>query len=251
MNPADIAAWRRQRRKELLAQREAVDAHTRKNWGRSISRTLLDGMPLLQHAKLGIYWPIRSEYDPRFVAAALRNGGALIGMPVVVGAGRPLIFREWRPGVEMLMGALDIPYPAATAEVTPDACLVPPVGFDALGFRLGYGAGFFDRTLAASHPRPLAIGVAFECARIDTIYPQPHDIALDFIVTEAGMFSTREAGLEPIDLPAANRLALDLANARRRAHLAASAADAGSYSSPVCYARDIAPDYFGEEPELP
>jgi 5-formyltetrahydrofolate cyclo-ligase len=247
MNPEQLAAWRRQRRKELLAQREAVDERARRDWGRSISRTLLHSLPLLREAKLGIYWPIRSEYDPRFVAHALREAGALIGLPVVVGKARPLIFREWRPGIEMLAGGLDIPYPASTPEFTPDACLIPPVGFDAKGYRLGYGAGFFDRTLAALSPRPLAIGVAFECARIETIHPQPYDIALDFMVTEAGMFVTRATGLERV--ADANGIALELAAARRLTHDATGAPDARGFSSPVCYAREIAPDYFGEDPD--
>ena len=249
MNPEQLAAWRRHRRKDLLAQREAVDEGTRKDWGRAISRTLLESLPLLRGARLGIYWPIRSEYDPRFVAHALREAGALIGLPVVVSKARPLIFREWRPGIAMLTGGLDIPYPAATPELMPDACLIPPVGFDALGYRLGYGAGFFDRTLAALSPRPLAIGVAFECARIDTIYPQPYDIALDIMVTESGIFRTRATGLERIAAANANRIALELVAARRLAHDAARAPEAGRFGSPVCYARDIAPGYFGEEPE--
>jgi 5,10-methenyltetrahydrofolate synthetase len=249
MNPDELVSWRRRRRGELLAQREAVDEGTRRNWGRSISRTLLGSLPLLQRARLGIYWPIRSEYDPRFVAHALRKSGGLIGLPVVVGKGRPLIFREWTPGIEMLTGGLDILYPASTPELVPDACLIPPVGFDALGYRLGYGAGFFDRTLAALSPRPLAIGVAFECARIDTIYPQPYDIALDLIVTESNLYLVQAGGLERIAAADANRFALELVGARRRAHDAAGAADAGSFSSPVCYARKLAPDYFGGEPK--
>jgi 5,10-methenyltetrahydrofolate synthetase len=249
MNPAELALWRRRQRETLLAHREAVNAGTRTEWGRSISRTLLAGLPVLQGAKLGIYWPIRSEYDPRFVAHTLRGHGSVIGLPVVVGKARPLIFREWHPGVEMLKGGLDIPYPASTPELTPDACLIPPVGFDAKGYRLGYGAGFFDRTLAALSPRPLAIGVAFDCARMDTIYPQAYDIALDFIVTESGIFLNRAPGLERIVAADANRYALELAVARRLTHDAVAAPDAGGFSSPVCYARDIAPDYFGEEPK--
>jgi 5,10-methenyltetrahydrofolate synthetase len=249
MNPEELTVWRRNLRKELLAKRETFDAGTRTGWGRSISRTLLECLPLLQGAKLGIYWPIRSEYDPRFVAHTLRERGAVIGLPVVVGKAQPLIFREWHPGVDMLKGGLDIPYPAATPELMPDACLIPPVGFDVQGYRLGYGAGFFDRTLAVFSPRPLAIGVAFECSRIATIYPQHYDIALDFIVTEAGIHRTSATGLVPIAPGDANRFALELASARRLAHDAATAPDAGSFSSPVCYAKEIAPDYFGGEPK--
>jgi len=126
---------------------------------------------------------------------------------------------------------------------------VPPVGFDAMGYRLGYGAGFFDRTLASLAPRPLAIGVAFECARIDTIHPQPHDVALDFVVTEQGIHVARASGLALVGAAAAGVLAEELAGARRLAHAARGSAEGARFSSPVCYARDAAPGYFGEDPE--
>ena len=248
MTPAEIVVWRRERRRELLAVREALGAATRAAWGRNISRSILQGLPLLAGGFLGIYWPFRGEFDPRFVARALRLGGAGIGLPVVVARDQPLIFREWHPGSEMLRGGLDIPYPASGDIKVPDACVIPPVGFDRRGYRLGYGAGFFDRTLAAMSPRPLAVGVAFECARMETIFPQRHDIALDFVVTENGIYLSRASGLERIALKDANQLAVELVGARRRAHCAAGAPDGGSYSSPVCYAREVAPGYFGEEP---
>jgi 5,10-methenyltetrahydrofolate synthetase len=76
--------------------------------------------------------------------------------------------------------------------VVPQALLIPPVGFDARGFRLGYGGGFYDRTLASLAPRPLAIGVAFELSRVDSIRPQPFDLPMDYVVTERGIFKTRE-----------------------------------------------------------
>jgi 5-formyltetrahydrofolate cyclo-ligase len=78
----------------------------------------------------------------------------------------------------------DLPIPQGTPALRPRALLVPPVGFDAQGYRLGYGGGYFDITLAALEPQPLKIAVAFELSRIDTIYPQPHDIPMDFVVTE-------------------------------------------------------------------
>ena len=74
-----------------------------------------------------------------------------------------------------------------TEAVVPDVLLMPPVGFDADGYRLGYGGGFFDRTLAAAAPHPLKIGLAREASRIDTIHPQPHDVPMDFVVTERGI----------------------------------------------------------------
>ncbi|HEX7968557.1 MAG TPA: 5-formyltetrahydrofolate cyclo-ligase, partial [Stellaceae bacterium] len=85
----------------------------------------------------------------------------------------------------MESGAFDIPAPKARQVVRPDILVVPLVGFDAANYRLGYGGGYFDRTLAALDPRPVTVGAGFEASRIATIFPQPHDIALDYIVTEA------------------------------------------------------------------
>jgi 5,10-methenyltetrahydrofolate synthetase len=139
--------------------------------------------------------------DVRFAIRALRAAGATAALPVVAGKGQPLAFREWHPGVAMRSGALGIPAPVDTPLVVPDAALVPLVAFDAQGFRLGYGGGFFDRTLAALARRPLAIGVGFEVQRLPTIHPQPHDIPMDFIVTEADVYRVEPDGIVamPID----------------------------------------------------
>ena len=87
----------------------------------------------------------------------------------------------------MAKGVYDLPVPDGTSLLTPDALLIPALGVGPQGDRLGYGGGYFDRTLAALHPKPLAVGLAFELSRIATIEPQPHDVLMDFIVTEAGI----------------------------------------------------------------
>ena len=107
-----------------------------------------------------------------------------VALPVVVEKNRPLEFRPWRPGAKMALGVYDIPYPAEGKAVTPEALLVPMVGFDRAGYRLGYGGGYYDRTLAALPKKPLCIGISFALGRIDSIHPLPHDIPMDFIVTE-------------------------------------------------------------------
>lgn len=135
---------------------------------------------------LSLYWPIRSEPDLRGLAGPLSALGLRLALPVVDQPGCPLIFRAWAPGDSMVRGHWNIPVPARDDRVQPDIALAPLVGWDADGFRLGYGGGYFDRTLARS-PRPLAIDVGPEAARLATIFPQPHDIRLDAIVTEAGL----------------------------------------------------------------
>ncbi len=107
-----------------------------------------------------------------------------MALPVIVKKSAPVEFWSWHPGMPMQKGIWDIPTPREREVLTPDALLVPLVGFDDRGFRLGYGGGYFDRTLAAASRRPFAIGVGYEDSRLETIYPQAHDIAMNLIVTE-------------------------------------------------------------------
>ena len=116
-----------------------------------------------------------------------------VALPVVVDKKGPLEYRAWRPGDQLVDGVWNIPIPEKRDIVTPALVLAPLVGFDAACYRLGYGGGYFDRTLAALSPRVFAIGVGFEVQRIATIYPQSFDIAMDLIVTETGI-RERSAG---------------------------------------------------------
>ncbi len=224
-------AWRRRLRSELLARRLAAPAERLHAWRLAMDRHLQYGFPGLARGVVAFCWPIRNEYDARHLLRRLRQQGATAALPVVVAPKAPLIFREWHPGAKMAVGKLDIPYPAAGAELAPATVLLPMNGFDAQGYRLGYGGGFFDRTLASLRARkPLVIGVAFELAAIDTIHPQPWDIPVDYVVTERGVYRRDADRLEFLGVPQERRIEL---------------------SSPVCYAADIAPGYFGEDPETP
>ncbi len=190
-----LKAWRKAERARLIATRVAIDAATIHAWRVAMDATLIARFSdTLGRGVLAICWPIRNEYDARHVARTFRERGATTAMPVVVAPRTPLAFREWHPGTEMAKGAMDIPYPANAREVTPDAVLLPMNGWDAGGYRLGYGGGFFDRTLAAATKRPLVIGVTYEFARMETIHPQPWDIAVDWVVTEAGAYRRNDAG---------------------------------------------------------
>lgn len=157
---------------------------------------LRSGFPELGRGIVAFCWPYKNEYDARHLANELRQQGAATAMPVVVAPKNPLIFREWHPGVELVPGVYDIPYPVGSAQVEPDWVLLPMNGFDEQGYRLGYGGGFFDRTLAAAKKKPTVVGVTYEMARIDTIHPQPYDIPMDFVVTERGIYKRGPAGLE-------------------------------------------------------
>jgi 5-formyltetrahydrofolate cyclo-ligase len=205
---AELMAWRKRQRIELVARRMAVAPRQLDLWRQAIDRHLQFGFPGLGRGVIAFCWPIRNEYDPRHLLRRLRDEGACCALPVVVAPRTPLVFRPWRPGVPMAIGALDIPYPSGGDELVPDTVLLPMNGFDRQGFRLGYGGGFFDRTLeqlGRRARRPRVIGVTFEIAAIATIQPQPWDIAVDHVVTERGLYrrdgEAADATLEFLGVP--------------------------------------------------
>ena len=195
MQGDELKRWRSAERARLIAAREALKAETLEAFREKMDRHLGDGFPGLSSGVLALCWPIRGEYDARHLARTLRERGALTVLPVVMGKGRPLLFREWHPGVELARGALDIPYPVGSRELVPDHVLLPMNGWDAGGYRLGYGAGYFDRTLASLQERPQVIGVSYELARMPTIHPQSWDIPMDWVVTERGRYRRESTGL--------------------------------------------------------
>lgn len=198
---ASLQIWRKAERARLVAAREATDAETLENWRRRMDAHLERAFPGLARARLAFCWPIRGEYDARHLARRLREAGAVTALPVVVAPRAPLVFREWHPGVELAEGPLGIPYPVGSPQVSPQAVLLPMNGWDAQGYRLGYGGGFFDRTLAALADKPVVIGVSYELARIDTIRPQSWDIPMDYVVTERGVYRRDDARLAFLGAP--------------------------------------------------
>ena len=202
MEGKELIEWRKTERRRLVAARESLDAETLERLRHTIDAVLERSFPELAAATLAFCWPIRGEYDARHLARTLRGRGALTALPVVVAPGQPLVFREWHPGVELAMGALDIPYPRVSAEVMPSAVVLPMNGWDQAGFRLGYGGGFFDRTLSALAKRPAIIGVGYELGRMDTIHPQPWDIPVDWLATERGVYRRDPDGLVFLGGPA-------------------------------------------------
>lgn len=175
----------------------------RAQWQRAMDRHLEQGFPQLAQpgARVALYWPHRGEYDTRALADRLRARGAQVLLPVIVASAAPMVFREWRAGDTLRHGPHGIAEPAAGADIVPTAILAPAVGFDAAGYRLGYGGGYFDRTLAELAPRPLLIGCAHEFARMPTLHPQAHDIPLDYVVTEAGVYRRDAQAGQLVKLP--------------------------------------------------
>ncbi len=183
LTAGELALWRRETRERLIASRLATPPADRYEAARRIAVTLDRMVRPEPGLAIGLYWPFRGEPDLRDWMRTAEAAGARVALPVVVARGRPLVFRQWRPGCDMARGVWGIPTPAEGPEIAPDVVIAPLVGFDASCYRLGYGGGFYDRTLAALEVRPMAIGVGFEAAALPTIHPQPHDIPMDAIVT--------------------------------------------------------------------
>lgn len=182
-----VQRWRVATRKVLRARREALPRALKDRTGRFVRAVIEHHLPELDGACIGLYWPFRGELDLRELADVLAERAHDFALPVVAAAGRPLLFRRWWPGMRMTRGTWGIPVPASGAEVHPDVLLVPLLGHDAAGYRLGHGGGYYDRTLATLSPRPLAIGVGYAAARLASIVPQPHDVPMDVIVTDRAM----------------------------------------------------------------
>jgi len=240
----DIKAWRGRQREALIARREALSGEERARLNERITARLEHGFFMLSQAAVGLCWPYRGEFDGRFVARHWREQGAITALPEVAGKAQPLRFRKWWPGAPMRSGVYGIPVPDATEILVPDAVLVPMNAFDERGYRIGYGGGYFDRTLAALQPPPLAIGVSFEMLRVKTIYPQRHDVPMDFVVTEAAIYRRNPGGLVRLDPGQAAERARQLLTERGLPR-AAPRPVAREYASPACYAHE-SPGYFGD-----
>ena len=211
----DLAQWRKTQRAELISRRQAITPDDHHAWSATITQLVEQGFPILQKLVVGFCWPYKGEMDPRFAIRFLRERGARAALPAVVKKNAPLEFREWWPGVTMTPGVFDLPVPDDTKVLIPDALLIPPVGFGEQGDRLGYGGGFFDRTLEAITPQPLKIAMAFEVSRIPTTYPQAHDILMDFVVTERGIHLVENGKMRIIDVSESIALSNQMASDRK------------------------------------
>ncbi|MCP4382177.1 MAG: 5-formyltetrahydrofolate cyclo-ligase [Hyphomicrobiales bacterium] len=188
---ADLSRWRKAERERLIAARLSVSAAERERNGQAIASALDELFDTVSSVTFGVYWPFRGEPDLRGWMERVTGRGGRCALPVVIRRHAPLEFREWHPGCSCTRGVWNIPVPVDTARTKPDIIVAPVVGFDSDGYRLGYGGGFYDRTLAAMTVRTLVIGVGYAQARVPTIHPQPHDVPMDMVVTEDGVVLRR------------------------------------------------------------
>jgi len=182
-----------QLRAALVEQRlNMPDRQARSALLQRVMRIWLVGRP---DTVIGAYWPIKGEFDPLPALHRWKDDGELqgeptrrrIGLPVMNKVHKTLTFHAWYPGCPMEEDAYDIPKPKDTELIVPTLLFVPCVGYTDGGYRLGYGGGFYDRTLAALEPRPFTVGLGFANGLLSGHEPEPHDVPLDAILNEDGV----------------------------------------------------------------
>jgi len=191
VEPPEITEWKMRERRGA-AERRAEAFVALPQAGADLAHRFHDAVRLPRGAVVSGYWPLDGELDIRPLLAQIHQMGHPIGLPVVKGKGQPLLFRRWSPGAPLVRGSFKVMTPPeGVPEVEPDVLLVPLLAFDQAGYRLGYGGGFYDRTLEkrrreAHSGRPvLAIGIAFAAQETESLPKGPYDQRLDWIVTEA------------------------------------------------------------------
>ena len=194
--PGDLDRAKKDLRRSAKARRAAA-AQDDPRAHDALARSLFAAVDFAQGDAVSGYWPLGDEIDPRPVLEALHERGHPIGLPVMPGTAQPLTFRAWQPGAELQDGGFATRVPPESAPViVPRALLVPMLAFDRDGYRLGYGGGFYDRTLAqlrADQPETLAVGVAYRAQEVERVPRDRYDQRLDMIVTEQGPVALRSA----------------------------------------------------------
>ncbi|MDM0115116.1 5-formyltetrahydrofolate cyclo-ligase [Variovorax sp. J22R133] len=184
---------KKQLRSALVEQRlQMPDRQVRANLLQRVMRIWLVGRP---DTVIGAYWPIKGEFDPLPALHRWKEDGELqgnptqrrIGLPVMNRQHKTLTFHAWYPGCPMEEDAYDIPKPKDTELIVPTLLFVPCVGYSAGGYRLGYGGGFYDRTLAALEPRPFTVGLGFSNGLVENFEPEAHDLPLDAMLNDEGV----------------------------------------------------------------
>ena len=190
MDENTLIITRREWRKQILQQRRDMPAVERARADAALDAQLRAALGAISDGVLAFYWPIQAEFDARPALAAWLaentqgHGSATrrAVLPVVIGRNQPLRFRQWNTTTVMQPAGFGTSVPSTGEWLPPTVLLIPLVGFDAAGYRLGYGGGYYDRTLPTLTPRPQTIGIGYAAGWLATIHPQPHDCKLDAIL---------------------------------------------------------------------
>jgi 5-formyltetrahydrofolate cyclo-ligase len=193
MRQSPAATNKTELRQQALARRDALPAAERQQAAETIAARAFP-VAIAPGTIVAGFMPMKSEINPLPLLRALAGAGARLALPVVAGPGKPLIMRAWAFGAPLMAGVWGIrqPEPAAPA-VSPDILIVPLLAFDRAGHRVGYGAGYYDRTIAALRAAQpvLAIGLAFAAQEIAAVPATPHDAPLDLVLTEREVIDFR------------------------------------------------------------
>ena len=183
---SDILAAKRDLRARMAARRQGCDPAL----GEALAAAVLRDRPPPPGAVVAGFWPIGAEIDIRPLLQALHAGGHRVALPETPPRGNPLVFRLWHPGMAMIPERFGTSRPSG-APVRPDWLFIPLLAFDRTGRRLGYGGGYYDRTLAAL-PGAIAIGCAYACQEVDAVPATEHDARLHAVATEHGVIPCPE-----------------------------------------------------------
>ena len=186
LSPVEIA--KAKLRQQASARRAELDYSDRTEAAKAAAVHFVGGIDIPDGAVIAAYWPIRDEIDCKPLLAHLMDSFKTVCLPVVLGDGQPLQFRVWELGESLFEAGFGTLAPSETAPRTePDIVIVPLLGFDKTGTRLGYGKGYYDRTLETMSKKPVLVGYAFAAQELTEIPHEDHDVPLDYLVTEAGV----------------------------------------------------------------
>jgi 5-formyltetrahydrofolate cyclo-ligase len=175
-------------RSQARAARASLDSGERADAAAAVASHFFDSIVLEPSDVVAAYWRIRDEVDCQPILVRLMDAGQTVVLPVVLGADEPLELRVWEQGASLYEAGFGTLAPSELApKADPDIILIPLLGFDRLGTRLGYGGGYYDRTLASLKKRPKLIGLAYAAQEFDRIPRAAHDVPLDMVITETGV----------------------------------------------------------------
>lgn len=188
-----VSEWRKLQRDRLVSIRESLDDAQHQVLSNSVADQLHQS-GWLEHCKsVAFFWPMAGEIDLRPLVAGLVKQGVTAALPVIVKRHQPLEFWQWIPGETLSEeGLWGIPVPPVRRPVIPQVLIVPMLGFDEQGHRLGFGGGYYDRSIAAMQPQPVSIGVCCEFGHLNSIFPQAHDIPMNAIASDTQFRTFRE-----------------------------------------------------------